>query len=157
MQEHVEPQYIPVKAYRTADRLMVAVPMPGLEPGDIAVEVTADGRLILDGALRGTLKGVKDLLIDEWNAGGYHRELDLPDQVDGALANVTYGNGVVVVALPISERTQPAMLGLETLGPTRGERSGNAGHPARPGTEMLEQRALEASSGDGPGERGRQP
>ena len=42
-------------------------------------------------------------------------------------ANVTYGNGVLVVALPISETLQPARLTMDTVGPDRGERTGNSG------------------------------
>lgn len=102
--------------------------MPGLEPEDIVVEVRTDGRLILDGALRGTLKGVKELILDEWSVGGYHRELTLPVGVNADLANLTYGNGVLVVAFPIAEHTRPAVLGMAPLGPTRGQRVGNAGH-----------------------------
>ena len=136
MQEDITPQFIPVKVYRSEERLMVAAPMPGMEPEDIGVEVTADGRLILDGALRGTLKGMKDLLIDEWSVGGYHRELPLPEPVNAGLANVTYGNGVLVIALPLAEETRPAVLGLAVTGVARGERVGNAGHPANMGTAL---------------------
>lgn len=128
MQENVEPQFVPLKIYSSEDRLMIAAPMPGLEPEDIAVEVTADGRLLLDGALRGTLKGIKDLLVDEWSVGGYHREITLPLAVNADLANLTYGNGVLILAFPLAERTRPAVLGLGTLGPGRGLRAGNAGH-----------------------------
>src|SRR5262245_15020967 len=100
MEEQAEVQQIPVKMYRSNDRLVVAAPMPGLEPGDITAEVTADGYLVLDGKLRGVLKGMKGLLLDEWNVGDYHRVLPLAEGVNGELANVTYGNGVLVVALP---------------------------------------------------------
>src|SRR5215471_5434 len=129
MQERLKLQEIPVKVYRTEDRLMVAAPMPGIEPENIQVEVTDDGHLILHGEVRGMLKDVKELLLDEWSFGVYHRELVLPVQVDGEFANVTYGNGVVTVALPISEQTRPAFLTLERTTPTHGERRGNAGHP----------------------------
>lgn len=129
MQEQPKLQEIPVKVYRTPDRLMVAAPMPGMEPQDIVVQVTEDDHLILDGELRALLKDVKELLLDEWTVGVYHRELPLPNPVDGQLANVTYGNGVLVVTLPISDRTTPARLILQTVGPAHGERIGNAGHP----------------------------
>ncbi len=129
MQEHLKLQEIPVKVYRTEERLMVAAPMPGIEPENIGVEVTDDGHLILHGELRGMLKDVKELLLDEWSVGMYHRELELPALVDGESANVTYGNGVVTVALPISDQTRPAHLTLERVTPTHGERRGNAGHP----------------------------
>ncbi len=129
MQEQLKQQPIPVKVYRTDGRLMVAGPMAGLEPENIAVEVTADGRLILQGDMRSMLKEVKDLLLDEWSVGVYHRELALPVAVDAACANVTYGNGVLTVALPISEQIRPARLRLVRRAPTHGERKGNAGHP----------------------------
>ncbi len=130
MQEDIEVQQIPVKMYRSDDRLMVAAPMPGLEPGDISVEVTADGYLVLHGELRGTLKGMKDLLLDEWSIGDYHRVLQLPENVNGEMANVTYGNGVLVVALPIQSQTVAATLRLDEMTPTHGTRAGNAGHPS---------------------------
>jgi HSP20 family protein len=129
MQEHLKQQHIPVKVYRTPGRLMVVAPMPGLEPENIVVEVTDDGHLILHGDLRGMLKDIKELLIDEWSVGIYHRELELPIPVDGELANVSYGNGVLTVAFPINKQTRPARLTIERLTPTHGQRKGNAGHP----------------------------
>ena len=129
MQEQLKQQHIPVKIYRTDERLMVATPMAGLEPENIVVEVTADGRLVLHGELRGMLKEVKELLLDEWSVGTYHRELALITPVNAECANVTYGNGVLLVTLLISEQTLPARLTLERITPTHGERKGNAGHP----------------------------
>jgi HSP20 family protein len=129
MQEQLKLQEIPVKVYKTDDRLMVVAPMPGIEPENIMIEVTDNGHLILDGELRGMLKDVKELLLDEWSVGFYHRELELLAPVNGESANVTYGNGVVTVALPISDHTVPSRLTLERITPTHGERKGNAGHP----------------------------
>jgi HSP20 family protein len=124
MEERVEVQQIPVKVYRSAGRLTVAAPMPGLGPEDITVEVTRDGYLLLNGKLRGALKGEKDLLADEWSVGPYRRTLSLPVPVDGSTASITYGNGVLVVALPIASENHPAVVNLERVGPARGE-----GHP----------------------------
>jgi HSP20 family protein len=129
MQEQVKLQQIPVKMYKTDDRVTVVVPMPGLEPENVVIEVTSNGHLILYGELRGMLKDVKELLLDGWSVGIYQRELELPTHVNGESANVTYGNGVVTVALPISDHTIPIRLTLERLAPTHGERKGNAGHP----------------------------
>ena len=130
MQEQVKQQPIPVKVYRTDVRLMIAAPMAGLEPENIMVEVTNDGRLILHGDLRGMLKEIKELLLDEWSVGVYHREIALPVPVNAGCANVTYGNGVLMVALPISGQTSPARLMLERVTPTHGEHKGNTGHLA---------------------------
>ena len=130
MQEQVKQQHIPVKVYRTDERLMIAAPMAGLEPENIVVEVTNEDRLILHGDQRALLKEVKELLLDEWSVGVYHRELALPVPVKATCANVTYGNGVLLVALPISDQTSPARLTLERVTPTHGEHKGNAGHLA---------------------------
>ena len=144
MQERVETQRIPVKVYRSQDRITVAAPMPGLLPQDIAIEVGANGRLTLAGELRGALKGMKDLLVDEWSVGAYRRVLDLPAPVDGEKANVTYGNGVVVVSLPIAEQTRPARLTLAETSLDHGIYFGHAGHagnvmPAQPDAETSTQ------------------
>ena len=130
MQEQVKQQHVPVKVYRTDGRLMIAAPMAGLEPENILVEVTDDGCLILHGDQRALLKEVKELLVDEWSVGVYHRELLLPVPVNAVCANVTYGNGVLMVALPISDQISPAQLTLERVTPTHGEHRGNAGHLA---------------------------
>ena len=128
MQEKAKLQSIPIKMYRTPDRLMLTAPMPGLMPEDILVEVTADNRIIVQGDLRGSLKDAKELLLDEWSVGGYYRDLSLPNGVDAVHANVTYGNGVIVIALPISDQTIPAVVALNTTGVAKGGYVGNAGH-----------------------------
>ena len=131
-QEHFELQRAPIKAYRTDTRLMIAAPMPGLQPEDLSIEIANNGYLILHGELRGTLKDVKELLVAEWSVGGYHREWELPVPVDGELGNVTYDNGILVVVLPISDKLEPAYLTLEKVGRTRGERVGSKGQDIEP-------------------------
>ncbi len=115
-----------MNVYRTAERLTVAAPMPGLGPEDITVEVTADGDLVLNGKLRAALEGDKEVLMDEWSVGRYHRNLALPVPVDGEGAAMTSGNGVLVVALPVAEAVRPALL--VTLEPA--DRRAATGGPA---------------------------
>lgn len=122
----------PAKVYCTPLRIMAAVPMPGLEPEDITVEVAPAAQLILRGQRRGELKGIKDELLNEWSVGDYYRKVTLPAPVNGALANVTYGNGVLVVVLPIAPRTKTATLTLAAQSPTHGLRAGHMGKPIRP-------------------------
>ena len=135
MQEELKEQQIPVKVYRTEDRLMVVAPLPGLEPENIQVEVAPDGYLFIRGELRGALKDVKELLIDEWSIGGYYRKLLLPTAVNAENANLSYGNGVLAIAFPIAEQLKPAMLTLARVAPAHGQRWGNAGHPPTDGAD----------------------
>src|SRR5258708_23186441 len=109
-----------MKLYRAAERLTVAAPMAGMEPEDILVEITEDGRLLMDGEVRGILKDVKELLLDEWSVGAYYRDYILPMPVDGSRATATYGNGVLVVTFPFAKRMIPARLTLSSHGVAHG-------------------------------------
>jgi HSP20 family protein len=130
-------QHLPIRGYDTDRLVVVAAPMPGLEPSDIVVEVRTD-TLIIRSDVRGHYQNGPPLWIDEWRAGGYYRELHLPHHVDGALANATYGNGVLVVALPkaaASGAEQPAEIHLTPLpDPTRGEHVGHFSRAILPTT-----------------------
>jgi HSP20 family protein len=127
MQTSPKLQHISIKMYRTQDRLTIAAPMPGIQPEDLYIQITDKNTLVLKGEIRGVLKDIKESLIDEWEAGGYYREIPLPNTVDGAHANITYGNGVVVVSLPLSDHTTIATLTVPKVGTDKGERAGHAG------------------------------
>lgn len=162
MQPQGGPAEVPVNIYRTADRVVVAAPMPGLVGDqDITVEVTHDQRLILQGERRGEPRGVgeyhvgglplveqKNVVQAEWSAGPYRREVALPWAVDGPHATVTYGNGILVAALPLAAQTQPARLTLEAAGPFRAERVGSAGHPVSPVTTREHQEATKETQAE---------
>ncbi len=128
MTETPKIQQIPVKMFRSVDRLTITAPMPGVQPEDILVQVREDLHIVLQAELRGTLKDIKELLLDEWTVGDYYRDLELKDAVDGEHANVTYGNGVLVVVLPIVDQTVSATLTLEKTAKDFGEYVGNSGH-----------------------------
>lgn len=103
---------VAVRLYHTDELVMIAAPMPGLSESDITVTVRDDRRVVLEGRLCansvgeypacGELKGVKDVVLDEWSPGPYLRELDLPMAVDATCGRVSYGNGIAVVVLPIA-------------------------------------------------------
>ena len=139
----MDAQGLPVKMYQTNERLIVAAPMPGLEPSDISVLVAEDGRLELMGKRRGPRQDGMDLLMDEWMVGPYERRLMLPCAVDGELADVTYGNGVLVVALPKATQTRAARLNLEAIGLARGQRVGSHGKSITPTTTAQHRQARE--------------
>jgi HSP20 family protein len=125
-----------VRIYQTDDRLMLAAPMPGLEPDNISV--TIDGtRCIVHGDERGPHQHDRDLLLEEWTIGPYHREVELPAPVDGRLSNATYDNGVLVLAMPKArggEATR-AEIRLDARDATRGQRVGHVGRDVQPASE----------------------
>jgi HSP20 family protein len=128
-------QQVPVNIYIAEGRIIVAAPMPGLEAGNIRVTVRADQSVELTGSIRGVRQEYKPYLHREWEAGPYQRTVRLPQPVDGTLANVTYGNGVVVAVLPtvpVGEPTRPFTVELQRIAPTRGCRAGHAGRDRHP-------------------------
>jgi HSP20 family protein len=127
-------QNVPVRIYQTDDRIMVAAPLPGLEPENIAVTIAGD-RVIIRGEERGPGQHERDLLVAEWTIGPYYREVVLPQPVDGTLTNATYGNGVLVLALPklAPEQTSiPAEFQLQAVVATHGEHIGHTGSAMQP-------------------------
>jgi len=138
---------IPVRVYQIDDRIMVAAPLPGLEPEDITVTI-AGVRVTIRGVERGPGQHERDLLLAEWTVGPYYREVLLPQPVNGALANATYGNGVLVLALPKMEHEQPevaAEFRLQAIGATtHGERVGHSGSMISPMTTQEHQQKHDA-------------
>jgi hypothetical protein len=106
---HEEGQLLPVRMYQTEDRLMIAAPMPGLEPENISVSIEGD-RLSIHGEERGPHQHDLDLLLAEWTVGPYFCEVEVgPNQ-----------------------RGVPAEFRLEALDSTRGRRVGHRGRTIRP-------------------------
>jgi HSP20 family molecular chaperone IbpA len=127
---------LPVRVYEAGEKIMIAAPMAGLAPEDIAVTVH-DQRVRIRGAERGPHQHDLELAVAEWTVGPYDREVRLPAPVNGRLTNVTYGNGVLVVAMPKivrGERHGPAEIQLTAIEPTRGEHVGHVGRVPRPAT-----------------------
>jgi HSP20 family protein len=140
---------VPVRVYQIDDRIMVAAPLPGLEPEDITVTI-AGPRVTIRGVGRGPSQYERDLIMAEWTVGPYDRPLVLPQPVHGDLANATYGDGVLVHALPKLETGRPdgaTEFRLQPVGATiHGERVGHSGSTITPTTIQEHQRKHDAES-----------
>jgi HSP20 family protein len=131
-----EPQTVPVRIYQSDKHIMMAAPMPGLEAGDISVNISG-AAVTIRGEERGAGQHERDLLLEEWSIGPYYREVSLPQAVDGSLANATYGNGVLVLSMPKlkpGHRAARADFQLHAIDTTRGERVGYSGKAIHPTT-----------------------
>ena len=95
-----QPQTVPLQVHQADGRLVLATPMPGLEAEDISVIISGN-RVTLRSEYRGSRQNQPEILISEWTMGPYYREALLPQPVDGALTNATYGNGVLVLSMPM--------------------------------------------------------
>jgi HSP20 family protein len=57
-------QTLPVQLHQADDRLVLATPMPGLEPQAIAVSISGD-RVTIRGAYRGSRQEQPEILVSE--------------------------------------------------------------------------------------------
>ncbi len=78
----------------------------------------------------------------------YYREITLAQPVNGALTNATYGNGILVLAMPKLDQGQPGAkveFRLQAIGATiYGERVGHSGSIITPTTTWEHQRTHDA-------------
>ena len=126
-------QAIPLQIHHTDKLIVLAAPMPGLEPQDISV-VMMGNRVTIRGDYRGSRQDSGDLLLSEWTIGPYYREIDLPMPVNGPLTNASYGNGVLVLSMPKMQHDAPesyTALQLEVVEATRGQHVGHTGSDIR--------------------------
>ena len=146
-----EPQNVPVQLHQGDGLLVLTAPMPGMEPEDISVRIQGD-QVIVRGNYRGSRKDQPEILVSEWTIGPYYRQITLPQPVHGALTNITYGNGVLVVAMPTREPGAPAdstayaELQLETMPNARGQHVGHTGTEKKRTTTRARRQA-KASTG----------
>jgi len=82
------PQRVPVNVYETSSAVVVVAPLPAVRADDVTIQVR--GRTLRFFAeLRSSPP--REYLIQEWEYGGYEREIELPEgygsSVEASLAN----------------------------------------------------------------------
>ncbi|HZQ05066.1 MAG TPA: Hsp20/alpha crystallin family protein [Anaerolineae bacterium] len=117
---------IPINLTLASGELVLHAPMPGAEPEDILILFDQD-LLTLHSTMRGTIAPDKKILMHEWQVGEYHRAIPLAIPIDTARVNATYNNGVLTLAMPKGERTQPREIRLTRVEGARGESQGHSG------------------------------
>jgi HSP20 family protein len=141
-------QSIPIQIDQTDALIVLAAPMPRLEPQDISVVVAGD-KVTIHGSYRASRHKKEDILVAEWTVGPYAREIILPQPVNGPLTNATYGNGVLVLAMPNMEEESAdghAEFQIEVIQATLGQRIGHTGSELRPTTTEEHRHRMEAAT-----------
>jgi HSP20 family protein len=118
---------IPINMFDNDRELIVVAPMPGVAPEDISIDVTDDGHLTLRAAQHGEGQERIAYLLREWAYGPYERTVELPYGVDAMRANVSFGNGVVSIALPRVDAPVTGRILVERTGQARGMTAGHRG------------------------------
>lgn len=107
------PRRMPMDLYRDADHYVLTADMPGIDPGSVDIDV--DGQLLTIRAERSlaTGEGVK-WITREREAASFVRQLNLGQGIDTENIAATYGNGVLSVTIPVSEKAKPRKIEVVT-------------------------------------------
>jgi HSP20 family molecular chaperone IbpA len=85
----MRPQRVPVNVYETSGALVIVAPLPAVTAKDVTIEVS-QGSVRFWARLRSAPP--RQYLVNEWDYGGYEREIDLPDGYGrGVEASLTNG------------------------------------------------------------------
>ncbi len=89
------------------DAIVIKAELPGMDPADLDIEVTAD-RLTLRGERKSEARKEENgLFRSEFSYGRFERAISLPAAVKHTEARVTYRDGILNVTLPkVEEDTQ---------------------------------------------------
>lgn len=105
VQATMRPQRVPVNVYETNSALVVVGPLPAVTADDVTIELRP-GTLRFHADLRSA--GPRDYLIQEWEYGGYEREIDVPEGY-GRDVEASLANGQLAIRVlsgePTAERT----------------------------------------------------
>lgn len=108
------PRWMPLDLYRSGDHYVVNIDLPGVDPGSIDLDV--DGNTLSVRAER-TLHaddGEVQWLTQERPAGSFMRQLSLGDGLDVPGIHANYENGVLTLTIPVSERSKPRKIQIES-------------------------------------------
>ncbi len=87
------PQSVPVKMYEASGALVVVAPLPAVIADDVTIELRGQ-TLRFFASVRSA--PARTYLLDEWEFGGYERELELPEGYGSGL-EATLHNGQLAI------------------------------------------------------------
>src|SRR6478609_6849392 len=99
------PRLMPMDLYRDGDHYVLNADLPGIDPGSVDIDI--DGQLLTIRAERtvGAADGVK-WITRERETASFLRQLNLGQGIDTDAISATYNNGVLTVAIPVSEKAK---------------------------------------------------
>lgn len=100
------PMGMPMDMWQADDGYHVALDLPGADPD--SVEITSERNVITIRAERRSEYGEEsNILLAERPQGVFTRQLQIGDGLDSTKVEASYSNGVLALAIPVSEAAQP--------------------------------------------------
>jgi len=108
-----QPRSFPMDAYRRGDEFVVHFDLPGIEPGDIDIDV--DNNVLTVKAERRFASQPDDqVIVNERPQGAFTRQLLLGDTLDSEAVKAGYDRGVLTLTIPVAERAKPRKVEITT-------------------------------------------
>jgi len=105
----MRPQRVPVNMYEAPGAVVIIAPLPAVTAADVTVALH-DGVLRFWARLRSAAP--RDYLLNEWDYGGYEREIDLPSGY-GSAVEASLANGQLAIRVlrgaPVNTTVQPCI------------------------------------------------
>lgn len=89
----MQPQKVPVNVYEASGALVIVAPFPAVQADDVTIELRP-GTVRFCVPVRSS--GGREYLVQEWEYGGYEREVELPDGY-GAGVEASLANGQLAI------------------------------------------------------------
>jgi HSP20 family protein len=102
---------MPMDVHRDQDQFIVALDIPGVDPGSI--DVSVDGSTLTVAAERSAPGDGQDWLVAERPRGRFSRRLNLGPQLDSEHLHAAYDDGVLQITIPVTERAKPRQITVE--------------------------------------------
>lgn len=100
------PAAMALDAWRAGNEFVVAVDLPGVDPGSIDVDVEQNV-LTIRAERKDTLAEGGELIAAERPRGVFSRQLLLGEALDTENVKAGYDGGVLTVRIPVAEKAQP--------------------------------------------------
>lgn len=104
------PQPVPVNMYEATGALVVVAPLPAVTADDVRIEVKPGDPTTLRFWAHVRSSGLRTFLLNEWEYGGYERELELPAGF-GSGVEATLKNGQLAIRVlrgdPVATAVSP--------------------------------------------------
>jgi len=104
--KHSGPAYSPdVDIYVSDDEALFVVELPGVNKGDVAIEVDETESLIIRG--KTGQKEPDNAVLRQYRVGDYYRAFQLSDEYDKEKISAKLENGLLEITIPRKEEAKP--------------------------------------------------
>ena len=97
----------------TDKEVIATVEMPGLDKGDIKINITEDKLEISAETKHEEERKEKGYLYKERRSGSYYRTIPLPSSIDSDNSKASYNNGILQITMPKTEIKKKTPLKVE--------------------------------------------